>query len=149
MPFRSLPRLIVFAACLVLAACAGAPRTRTVAAPSATTRPVPRPPSTSIRPACAECGQVERIESVAAIRATPSGGAVLGGVVGGVLSAPAPVARAPAATPGSPRPAQRAWRIHLLMDDGRRLVVHQNLIAGGIVVGARARLVQGRLVPLH
>lgn len=139
----------MIAVCLVLAACAGTPGKRAVVEPAAATRPVPRPPSASIRPACAECGQVERIESVAAIRATPSGGAVLGGVVGGVLSAPAPVGNAQTPAPGTPRPAQRAWRIHLHMDDGRRVVVHQNLIAGGVVVSARVRLVQGRLVPVH
>jgi outer membrane lipoprotein SlyB len=102
-----------------------------------------------MRPACVDCGRVERIERVAAIRATASGGAVLGGVVGGVISAPAPGAPANASASGAPRPPQGAWRIHLRMDDGRRLVVHQNLIAAGLAVGSRVRLVQGRLVPVH
>ena len=148
MPNRKPSRLLTLAGCLVLAACAGAPRTRVLTEPLAPARVLPRAPQAQIRPACADCGRVDRIEVVAAVRATPSGGAVLGGVVGGVLSAPAPT-RAPTAAPGTAQPPQRAWRIHLHMDDGRRLVVHQNLMAGGIAVGARVRLVQGRLVPLH
>ncbi len=149
MTIRTFPRLLAATACLVLAACAGAPRTRVVAEPMPPARMPPIASQAPSRPACADCGRVERIESVAAIRATASGGAVLGGVVGGVLSAPAPTARTPGAAAGTPPPAQRAWRIHLRMDDGRELVVHQNLIAGGIVVGARVRLVQGRLVAVH
>jgi hypothetical protein len=137
------------AACLVLVACASAPRGRTAPEPLAPARIVPRTPTTPARPACMDCGRVERIESVAAIRATSTGGAVLGGVVGGVVSAPAPSARAPIAASGAVRPPQRAWRVKLRMDDGRLLVVHQNLIATGLVVGARVRLVQGRLVPVH
>jgi outer membrane lipoprotein SlyB len=83
---------------------------------------------------------------VAAVRATASGGAVLGGVVGGVVSAP----KGTSATASTPTKApQRAWRLHLRMDDGRKLVVHQNLLSREIVAGSRVRLVQGRLVPLH
>lgn len=142
-------RAVALATCLSLAACAGGPRSRAIAEPEAPARIVPRATVNPPRVACADCGRVERIESVAAVRATPSGGAVLGGVVGGVVSAPVPSARPAAAPAGAPRPAQRAWRIHLRMDDGRQLVVHQNLIAAGLVVGARVRLVQGRLVPVH
>jgi hypothetical protein len=156
--------LPALAACL-LAACAAQPtrvipEPEVVAAPPppAPVRPIPRP-----RPACADCGRVERIEVVTAIRATATGGAVLGGVVGGVVSTPkrapaSPVATRPAGsgansprTAAAPaaRPAQRAWRVHLRMDDGRKLVVHQNLLSREIVAGSRVRLVQGRLVPLH
>jgi len=88
---------------------------------------------------------VARIEVVAGVRATTSGGAVLGGVVGGVVSAP----KGSGATGASPTAPQRAWRVHLRMDDGRNLVVHQNLLSPSIVAGSRVRLVQGRLVPQH
>jgi hypothetical protein len=139
----ALPALLL----LVLSACASVPRQAPAPVvqrpPSATPAPRPKPP------ACADCARVERIEKVAAIRATPSGRAVLGGVVGGVVSAPAPsrTAAAPAA-PVKARPAQAAWRIGLRMDDGRRMVLHQNLLAAGVAVGSRVRLVQGRIVPL-
>ena len=143
----ALPALLL----ALLSACASVPRPApapvVVRPPAATPAPRPRPP------ACADCARVERIEKVAAIRATPTGRAVLGGVVGGVVSAPAPQRTAPAspaspASPAKPRPAQAAWRIGLRMDDGRRLVVHQNLLAAGVAVGSRVRLVQGRIVPL-
>jgi outer membrane lipoprotein SlyB len=135
------------------------PEPAPLAAPApAPVRPAPRP-----RPACADCGRVERVEVVTGIRATATGGAVLGGVVGGVVSTPKRVATpasptraaipgiAPANAASTPpaRPAQRAWRVHLRMDDGRKLVVHQNLLSREIVAGSRVRLVQGRLVPLH
>ncbi len=77
---------------------------------------------------------------------------MLGGIVGGVVSAPQRSAAAPAPTAASPSRApqpQQAYRIALRMDDGRHLVVHQNMIADGVAVNARVRLVQGRLVPVH
>lgn len=142
----------------LLAACAAMPTARVLSGSSRPMAPASAQPARP-RPACAECGRVLRIEVIAAIRATASGGAVLGGVVGGVVSAPArPVTRAPAtsgrgvvgtAAAAPARPPQRAWRVHLRMDDGRTLVIHQNLLSREIVAGSRVRLVQGRLVPLH
>jgi hypothetical protein len=140
---RHLPALLVVA---LLSACAAVPQTRVVSEPV----PVaPAPPPRAVappHPACADCGRVTRIEVVAAVRATASGGAVLGGVVGGVVSAPKGTG---AAANAAPKAAQRAWRVHLRMDDGRNLVVHQNLLSPSIATGSRVRLVQGRLVPVH
>lgn len=155
MPNRRLPsltaRVALVALLALLSACASIPRQApppvVVRPPAATPAPRPKPP------ACADCARVERIEKVTAIRATPTGRAVLGGVVGGVVSAsasarPAPATPAAAGSPAKPKPPQAAWRIGLRMDDGRRLVVHQNLLAAGIAVGSRVRLVQGRIVPV-
>jgi hypothetical protein len=144
------PRLIFLAAftAALLSACAAGPQTRVVTEPEPVVVAPPPPPRPVVRPhpACADCGRVERIEVVAAVRATASGGAVLGGVVGGVVSAP----KGTSATASTPAKApQRAWRLHLRMDDGRKLVVHQNLLSREIAVGSRVRLVQGRIVPLH
>ncbi len=139
-------------ACLVLGGCAVAPHSRVVSTPEPASRPTPRPQPAPGHVACADCGRIERIERVSAIRATASGGAVLGGIVGGVVSAPQRSAAATAPNAGSPSHAaqpQQAYRIALRMDDGRHMVVHQNLIADGVAVGSRVRLVQGRLVPVH
>jgi uncharacterized protein YcfJ len=139
---RQIPALLVVA---LLSACAVAPQTRVVSEPVIAPAPPPRPAAPP-RPACADCGRVTRVEVVAGVRATTSGGAVLGGVVGGVVSAPKGSGAATVASASAP---QRAWRVHLRMDDGRNLVVHQNLLSPSIVAGSRVRLVQGRLVPQH
>ena len=114
--------------CLALAACSGAP-----------TRPTTRV-EPAAAPACPACGRIERIDRVAVpVAAKPR--AVLGGVVGGVLSKPA-------ATTTS-APTRSSYRITVRMDDGRRLVLTQPALASGLAPGARVRIDRGRLLPLR
>jgi outer membrane lipoprotein SlyB len=84
---------------------------------------------------------VLRIEVVSGIRATANGGAVLGGVVGGVLSKPA--TSSAAAKPGV---QVLTFRIALRMDDGRRLTIHQPQLASGLRAGSRVRVLNGRVL---
>ena len=128
-------RLCLLGAFLLLSACASAPRRApppVVVRPSPPTRPVV---------ACHECGRIERVDMVSNVRATASGGAVLGGVVGGVLSKPT-------APPANAKPGVQVltFRISLRMDDGRRLTIHQAQLASGLRAGSRVRVVNGRVV---
>lgn len=133
---------ILFALALVLAACTSVPETRptpvVVAKPS---------PVTAARPLarCPDCGKVQKIEVVHGVRATAQGGAVLGGVVGGVVSSPNKTAK-PANGAGT---TQTSYRLTLRMDDGRRLLVHQNLISPNMRVGSIIRYVKGRVYMLR
>jgi hypothetical protein len=126
--------LCLLGAFLLLSACASAPRKPppAVVVPSRPAAPVV---------VCHECGRIERVEMVSNVRATASGGAVLGGVVGGVLSKPATTAAT--AKPGV---QVLTFRIALRMDDGRRLNVHQAQLASGLRAGSRIRVVNGRVV---
>jgi outer membrane lipoprotein SlyB len=127
--------LCLIGAFLFLSACATAPRKPPPSAVVVPSRPV--------APAvlCHECGRIERVDMVSNVRATASGGAVLGGVVGGVLSKPA----TPAAT-AKPGVQVLTFRIALRMDDGRRLSIHQAQLASGLRAGSRVRVVNGRVV---
>jgi outer membrane lipoprotein SlyB len=126
-------RLCLLAAFLLLSACASAPRR----APPVVVHPAPARPVV----VCHECGRIERVDMVSNVRATASGGAVLGGVVGGVLSKPA----TPAAT-AKPGVQVLTFRITLRMDDGRRFTIHQPQLASGLKAGSRVRVVNGRVV---
>ena len=85
-----------------------------------------------------------RIEVIAGVRATPQGHAVLSGVVGGVLSAPAkPQAGKAVVASGA---AHSAYRLTLRVADGRRLLVYRSAIPAGLRVGSLVRLSAGRLV---
>lgn len=125
---RLLPSLL---ACLALVACSSQPQ---------------RPPAQVLvpaTPACANCGRVERLEVVPVTANAPGArGAVLGGVVGGVLSKPA----APGA---APTVVSRSYRIGVRMDDGRRLVLTQKVISAHLKVGSRVRLDGTRIVLLR
>lgn len=82
---------------------------------------------------------------VSNVRATPSGGAVLGGVVGGVVSG----------KPATPASAGKhgvqvlTFRLAVRMDDGRRLVLHQPDLASSLHVGSRVRVAGGRVSALR
>lgn len=120
--------LLVLASALVLAACASAPGvTPKPDAPPSPTRPaIPTQPS---RPAaCADCGTIVHIETVAAGKAQ---GAVLGGIVGSVASKPVS--------------GDLDYNVHVRLDDGRRVVVRQEEI-GGLRQNSRVRVVDGKLV---
>jgi hypothetical protein len=127
-------RLCLLGAFLLLSACASAPRH---APPPVVAHPPPARPLV----VCHECGRIERVDMVGNVRATASGGAVLGGVVGGVLSKPA-------APPAKAKPGVQVltFRIVLRMDDGRRLTIHQPRLASGLRAGSRVRVVDGRVV---
>jgi hypothetical protein len=123
-------------ASLVLAACATtAPRP-----PQAVAIPPPRA-AHAAPAACMTCGRIERIDVAAAGTRAGQRGAVLGGVVGGVLAKPAPVVAGGA-------PASRDVRLVVLLDNGRRLILTQPLVAG-MKVGARVRVDRSRAVLLH
>ena len=132
MRIRSLCLLGTF---LFLSACASAPRKP----PPAVV--VPSRPAAPAVVICRECGRIERVEMVSNVRATASGGAVLGGVVGGVVSKPS----TPAAS-AKPGVQVLTFRIALRMDDGRRLSIHQPQLAAGLRAGSRVRVVNGRVV---
>lgn len=79
---------------------------------------------------------------VSNVRATPGGGAVLGGVVGGVVSKPT--------APAGKRGVQvLTFKLGVRMDDGRRLILHQSELASGLRTGSRVRVTGGRVLPLR
>jgi outer membrane lipoprotein SlyB len=130
-----LPALVV---ALGLAGCATT--TPRPAAPPTAAAPVAAAPAS--RPAsCTTCGRVERIDAAAPSTGRTQG-AVLGGVVGGVLAKPAP-----ASVPDA-KGAVRNVRIVVLLDSGRRLILTQPPVAG-MKVGARVRVDRSRAVLLR
>ena len=66
-----------------------------------------------------------------------------GGVLGGVLSKPAPASTAQAAAP------TRSFRISLKLDDGRRVAIYQSSISPNLKVGSRVRVEKGRVILLR
>ena len=124
---------------LLLSACATAPKQASPPAPAAPARPVAK--------ACVDCGRVERIETVHGQPAPAHKGPVLGGVVGSVLTQPAKPATPTAGAPAAPEKV--SYRLTLRMDDGRRLVVNQNLISSQLRVGSVVRYTGGRVVFLR
>ena len=132
---RSLVSLSLF---LFLSACSTAPRREQAAAPA----PVRAAPT---RPAlvCRDCGRIEHVEMVGNVRATSSGRAVLGGVVGGV------VAGKPATPSEASKPGVQVltFRIAVRLDDGRRLTLHQPQLASGLRSGSRVRVAGNRVLP--
>lgn len=133
--------IFVLALALALAACTSVPETKP--APVVTAKPAPalsRPLSH-----CPDCGRIQKIEVVRGVRATAQGGVVLGGVVGGVMSSPNKAAK-PANGAGAP---QTSYRLTVRMDDGRRLLVHQNQISPSMRVGSIIRYVKGRVYLLR
>jgi outer membrane lipoprotein SlyB len=129
------PSLVLLAVLASLSACSVVPHHEAVAPPS---RPSPPPV-----PACRDCGRIERVDMVSNVRATSSGHAVLGGVVGGV-AAGKPATPATASKPGV---QVLTFRIAVRMDDGRRLVLHQANLASGLRAGSRIRVQNDRVLP--
>lgn len=110
---------------------------------------LPEPgPAVTVAPraaaSCLNCGRVEKIEAVQGVRATARGGAVLGGVVGGVLTDPGK-----AASPSAGNATQKTYRLTVRMDDGRRMVINQNVISANLRVGSVVRVSNGRVVLLR
>lgn len=132
-------RLACFAVLsIVLSACSTTTDTR----PSPAIAPAPTPPRAVAK--CPDCGRIEKIEIVQGVRATARGGVVLGGVVGGVVSAPDKAA--------PPKPAGvtvTTYRLTVRMDDGRRLKIHQNVISPNLRVGSVVRVENGRVMLLR
>ncbi len=129
---------------LLLASCMTAQVTQT------SPDPVAQPPPAPIRRpvvACPECGRVERIETMQGLRATPRGGAVLGGVVGGVLAGPSQPA-APA-TPATSKTSQTMYRITVRMSDGKRAVINQNALPAGLRPGSPVMVRNWRVIPVR
>ncbi|MFA6984766.1 MAG: hypothetical protein WC213_00985 [Arenimonas sp.] len=123
---------------LALSSCSTTTETRP--SPSIVTTPVP--PRAMAK--CPDCGRIEKIEVVQGVRATTRGGVVLGGVVGGVVSAPDKAA--------APKPAGvsvTTYRLTVRMDDGRRVKIHQNVISANLRVGSVVRVANGRVMLLR
>lgn len=124
--------LLALASALVLAACASAPGVT----PKPTAPPSPTRPATPTQPspqpsrptACADCGTIVHIETIAAGKAQ---GAVLGGIVGSVASKPVS--------------GDLDYNVHVRLDDGRRVVVRLEEL-GGLRQNSRVRVVGGKLV---
>lgn len=132
--------LCLFALFLLLSACSTTPPRHP--APPVLVQPAPVP----VRPlpACPDCGRIERVEMVSNVRATASGGAVLGGVIGGIAAGKS---GASPASPARPGVQVLTFRIGVRMDDGRRLVLHQSNLASGLRNGSRVRVIAGRVLP--
>jgi hypothetical protein len=131
--------LVAISLLLLLSACSTVPRHE--AGP-----PQPaRPPATPPRPVvvCRDCGRIEKVDMVSNVRATSSGHAVLGGVVGGVASGQG---SKPAAN-AKPGVQVLTFRIAVRMDDGRRFTVHQPVLASGLRAGSRVRVQGNRVLP--
>ena len=132
---RSLSVLAIF---LFLSACSMAPRRE----PPQASAPEHIVPSRPVA-VCRDCGRIERVDMVSNVRATSSGRAVLGGVVGGV------VAGQPATPSGASKPGVQvlSFRVAVRMDDGRRMVLHQAGLASGLRAGSRIRVADNRVLP--
>jgi len=132
------PRLVAISLLLLLTACSTAPRHE--ARPTQPVRPAaPQNPVV----ACPDCGRIEKVDLVSNVRATSSGHAVLGGVVGGVASGQG----AKPASASKPGVQVLTFRIALRMDDGRRFTVHQPDLASGLRAGSRIRVQGNRVLP--
>ena len=124
-------------ACAALSACSTTNQVRPLAQAEPIARPAP--PPAAAKP-CTSCGRVEKIDVVTSTAAAKDK-AVLGGVVGGVLTRQA-------TTPGSPAGAGvRSYRLTIRLDGGRQLLVTQKAISPDLKVGSRV-LVQGSRVVL-
>jgi len=139
-------RLALYAgllACAALAACTGPTQVRPVAPPEPVVRPVPPPAAAAAaaRP-CTSCGRVEKIDVVTSTVATKDK-AVLGGVVGGVLTRPATTPGAKAGT------GTRSYRLTIRLDGGRQLLVTQKVISPNLKVGSRVRVEGSRVMLLR
>ena len=135
-------RVSLLVACSVLLASCGGVRTQVASLP-APALPAPSP-ARGLPPDCPECGRIDRIEVLQGLRATPRGGAVLGGVVGGVLASPQRQG-APAAN----RASQTMYRITLRMADGSRRVLNQDSLPFGIKPGSAVIVRDWRVIPLR
>jgi hypothetical protein len=131
------PSLLALALFLLLSACSSAPRRAAEAPPVRSAAP----PRAVV--ACPACGRIERVDMVSNVRATSTGHAVLGGVVGGI-AAGQPATPATSAKPGV---QVLTFRIAVRMDDGRRLVLHQADLAPGLRTGSRIRVQANRVLP--
>lgn len=125
--------------CAALAACTGPTQVRPVAPPEPVVRPAPPPAAAK---ACTSCGRVEKIDVVTSTVAAKDK-AVLGGVVGGVLTRPA---TAPGATAGT---GTRSYRLTIRLDGGRQLLVTQKVISPNLKVGSRVRVEGSRVMLLR
>ena len=139
MPFDRFLRCFVLALIGVALGACTTTATRTAPAITLPARPAPVPA------VCTTCGRIERIDLAPAASASNPRGAVLGGVVGGVLARPAPPPSAGAAAPAN---GERRYRVVVLLDSGRRLILTQSL-AAGMKVGARVRVDRSRAVLLR
>lgn len=136
--------ILASSACLLLVACSATVVRTPVAMPEPVQAQGATAPARKPSASCPECARIERIETLQGLRATQRGGAVLGGVVGGVLAAPAK-----RDGPAAPRQSQAMYRITLRMGDGRRVVVNQNSLPTGLRVGSPVLLRNWRVVPVR
>jgi hypothetical protein len=130
--------LVAISLLLLLSACSTVPRHE--AGPTQPVRPAAPPRAVVV---CRDCGRIEKVDMVSNVRATSSGHAVLGGVVGGVASGQG---SKPAAN-AKPGVQVLTFRIAVRMDDGRRFSVHQPNLAPGLRAGSRIRVHDNRVLP--
>ena len=149
---------LVFAAALALASSA------------CTTAPAPRygyeeGPGYEQEQRCYDCGRIERIETVYGARTNSRTGAVLGGLVGAVVAREVPshgsqgrkntatiagaAAGALAGNAIENKANEQTYDIHVLMDDGRRVVVNKNNLGNSLRVGSYVRVNGNSLTPLR
>ena len=124
---------------LTLSACSSQPQVRVNPPPQLISRPAP--PPAAARP-CRTCGHVEKIDVITST-AVPTERAVLGGVVGGVLTKPAGPAGA------KPGPGTRSYRLTIRLDGGRQLLVTQKVISPNLRIGSRVRVEGTRVMLLR
>jgi hypothetical protein len=132
-------RILVITLILLLSACA-------------TTTPTPRPepkndppvavkpaPTATVRPKCMDCGIVKDIRKVNSSPTTAPASssqkpAVLGGIVGGVISKP------------SAQAIQAQYEVVVELLSGKQVLVLQKILSTGMRVGSKVRVSQGRIL---
>ncbi len=135
-----------------------------------TTAPAPRygyqnAPIYSQPQSCYDCGRIERIEPVYGARSNSRAGAVLGGLVGAVVAREVPnhssdgrqntatvagaAAGALAGNAIENQMNEETFDIHILMDDGRRVVINRNNPGNNLRVGSYVRVDGNSLTPLR
>jgi outer membrane lipoprotein SlyB len=130
--------IIVAAVGLALGACVTAPPPRYQPPPATANIETPAP---QVR--CPNCGRVVRIEVLQVTTPSRHSGAILGGVVGGVVSGTTTGASADKPT------IKPSYRIAILMDDGRHLVLSQEVISPNLREGSNVRVENGRVILLR
>lgn len=114
---------------------------------------------------CYDCGRIERIETVYGARTNSRTGAVLGGLVGAVVAREVPshgsqgrkntatiagaAAGALAGNAIENKANEQTYDIHVLMDDGRRVIVNKNNLGNSLRVGSYVRVNGNSLTPLR
>ena len=121
-------RLIFMLVLLLLASCTSSPK-------RVETEPATRPATTGpVQARCIDCGVVEDVRMVTNTETAPVKKPALSGIVGGVVSKPAPS-----------KPVTR-YEILVRMLNGKKVLVTQTILSSGLRIGSKVRVSQGRIL---